>query len=296
MAREMVTCTRCGKSASKYDKMIRVEKNNRGGRPSYLCEDCNTLMLSYFFEHNELRGADTVHPFTYGMELETWRSNAKARSELAEYHFMPTSDSTVDVEYKSPIMNNLKSLAHLGKVLDRMLADGDIVIDDHCGTHFHVGHSELNAETMDYIRRFYNSLFVPLCEAMQAHPEETEELFGRNFGYWSDVINMNSSATRHQNFINTEHSNTLEFRIAFFRNGAQYMRVAKLATKIVDCVMTNFVEHFDDEVDAKKLKRNWKLNFQEEIDVNERNAQKMYRLFKAKMTGRKCAEIFLKAI
>lgn len=279
MARINVTCTRCGVQASKF-QMIKVEKNNRGQRASYLCNRCNSEMNSYFFEHDELRGADTKHPFTYGMELETWGSNAKARSELAEYHFIPTSDSTVDVEFKSPIMNNLKSLSHLTKVLDKMLTDGDIVIDHHCGTHFHVGHASLNYETMDYIRRFYNSLFVPLCEAMQEHATETENLFGRGFGTWCRTINMDTDAERHENFINTQHSNTLEFRLAFYRNGAQYMAVAKLATKITEAVMNNFVAHFNDR----------------DYDKTRYANITAYRKHKAQVTAQKIVKMYLKAI
>lgn len=279
MARTIVTCTKCGAQGHK-DMMKAYSKNNRGQRVAYICPRCAQEMHSYYDENNELRGADTVHPFTYGMELETSGSTEKARGELAEYKFMPSHDSTVDVEFKSPIMNNLKSLSHLGKVLDKMLANGEIEIDSSCGTHFHVGHSKLNAETMGYVRQFYNSLFVPLCEEMQRHPMETEQLFGRNFGFWSDTINMHSDAMDHTNFINVQHNVTLEFRIAYFKSGAQYMRVAKLATKITEAVMNNFVEHFNDS----------------EWDHSRYATIREYRLHKAQVAAQKMVKAYLKAI
>lgn len=279
MARTIVTCTKCGATHSKY-QMIKVDKNNRGGRASYLCMACNSEMHSYYDENNELRGAATVHPFTYGIELETSDSTTKARSELAEYKFMPTHDGTVDVEFKSPIMNNLKSMSHLVKVIDKMMESGDIEIGSNCGTHFHVGHSNLNRETMGYIRRFYNSLFVPLCEEMQRHPEKTAEFFGRGFGRWCDTINMSSYAEEHTNFINVQHNNTLEVRIAFYRNGKQYMNVAKFATKMTEAVMNNFVAHFNDS----------------EWDTSRYATIREYRLHKAQMTAQKIVKIYLKAI
>ena len=279
MARTRVICTKCGTEGN-VNSMIGYHKNNRGQRVAYICPHCAEEMHSYYAENDTLRGASTVHPFTYGMELETSASTEKARGELAEYGFMPTHDSTVDVEYKSPIMNNLKSLAHLGKVIDKMFVSGDIEIDHTSGTHFHVGHSKLNAETMGYVRRFYNSLFVPLCEEMQRHPMETEQLFGRNFGYWSDTINMHSDAMDHTNFINVQHDVTLEFRIAYFKSGAQYMRVAKLATKITEAVMNNFVEHFNDS----------------EWDHSRYATIREYRLHKAQVAAQKMVKAYLKAI
>lgn len=279
MARIEVKCTKCGAVHSKY-QMIEVSKNNRGGRVSYLCQRCNEEMHSYTTKNNEERGASTVHPFTYGIELETSYSNAKSRSELAEYHFMPTSDITVDVEYKSPIMNNLKSLSHLGKVLDKMIAEGDLEIGSNCGTHFHVGHENLNAETMDYIRRFYNSLFVPLCNEMLADREATKAFWGRDFGSYREPINMNTYHSDHSNFINVQHSRTLEFRISFYRNGKQYMNIAKFATKVTEIVMNNFVAHFNDS----------------EWDTSRYANIREYRLHKAQVAAQKIVKAYRKAI
>lgn len=278
MARTIVTCTKCGRQASKHI-MVGYQKNNRGQRTAYICEDCAREMHGYTTKNNELRGARTVHPFTYGIELETSGSSEKARGELAEYHFLPTADCTVDVEYKSPIMNNLKSMSHLVKVIDRMMDNGEIEIGSNCGTHFHVGHKDLDAETMGYIRRFYHSLFLPLCEAMEAHPIETREFWGRGFGHWSDTINESSYPTEHTNFINVQHDRTIEFRIAFYRNGAQYMNVAKFATKAVEAVMNNFVAHFNDST----------------FDTSRYANITEYRKHKAQVAGQKIAKAWMKA-
>ena len=273
------TCTNCGTTMNK-DRMTKIEKNNRGGRSAFICERCRTRMLGYTYENDTRHGCATVHPFTYGIELETSCSNAKVRSELNDYGFIPTSDCTVDVEYKSPIFNNLKSMSHLVKVIDKMIDNNDIEIGSNCGTHFHVGHTNLNRETMGYIRRFYNSLFVPLCETMQAHETETATFFGRYFGRWCNTITMDTYAEEHTNFINVQHSNTLEFRIAFYRNGKQYMNVAKFATKVTEIVMNNFVNNFNNEAFDRTRYRN----------ITE------YRKHKANVAAQKIVKAYLKAI
>lgn len=318
MARTMVFCTRC-KCEGSINDFFRVDKNNRGQRGAYICPDCNEEMNGYYTKNTERRGAETVHPFTYGMELETSASDSKARSELFEYHFLPTSDRTVDVEYKSPIMPNLKSLSHLGKVLDRLMADGHLEIDDRCGTHFHVGHKDLNADTMNYIRRFYHSLFVPLCDEMKKHPADNERFFGRGFGEWCETIDKDSSAMNHTNFINVQHDMTLEFRMPKFTSGAQYMAVAKFATRVAEIVMDTFVAHFSDDFtleDVRKLERNWKLNFGVNsfrymeiqqvsqtgrldsipFDMCKREIAKYFRLYNAQMAAKRIVKAYLKAI
>ena len=100
---------------------------------------------------------------------------------------------------------------------------------------------------MQYIRRFYHSLFLKLSDELKACPTETEKLFGRNFGTWARPISECSSPTEHTNFINTQHDNTLEFRLVMFRNARQYMAVTKFARACTEALVNNFLEHFDDE-------------------------------------------------
>lgn len=282
----IVTCTRCG-AQGHFTMMHRLEKNNRGQRGAYICDRCNTEIHSYYAENNELRGADTVHPFTYGMENETTYSNAKCRSELYEYNMLPTSDCTVDVEYKSSIENSLKSFSHLWKVMDRLIADGDMEIGSTAGSHFHVGHRDLNSETIGYVRRFYHSLFIPLSEAMKANDEATRELFGRGIDEynsegqcWARSIDERTNPLNHTNFINLQHDKTFEFRMAKFQNSKQYMRMAKFATKVTEIVMNNFVAHFNDNT----------------FDTSRYNNITEYRKHKAQVAAQKIVKAYMKAI
>lgn len=277
MARTTAKCTICGAEHNIND-MFKLEKNNRGGRNAYICEHCREEMRQYTYRNNQKHGCDTVHPFTYGIELETSYSNEKSRSELAEYKFVPTADCTVDVEFKSPIMQNLKPLSHMVKVIDKMIADGDLEIGEECGTHFHVGHRNLNRETMGYIRRFYHSLFVPLCEEMEANREQTIRFWGRDFRYYADTIDRSSYSENHCNFINVQHDMTLEFRLSFYRNGKQYMNIAKFATKVCEIVMNNFVAHFNDT----------------DYDTSRYHNAKEYRTHKAQVAGEKIVKAYRK--
>jgi hypothetical protein len=75
--------------------------------------------------------------------------------------------------------------------------------------------------TMSYIRRFYHSLFVPLCEKMEVDPEKVKRIFGRNFVYYASPIDKHTDPEEHRNFINVQHNNTLEWRICQYRNATQ---------------------------------------------------------------------------
>lgn len=280
MARTNVECTRCKRPGDVYT-FIRVEKNNRGGRGSYICPECAEEMHCYSEKNREWRGADTVHPYTYSVELEVSHTDEKTISELYEYKFLPTKDPTVKVEYKSAKMRNLKSLSHLGKVLDKLIVGGHLEINEDCGTHFHVGHEDLiNRDTMGYIYMYYHALYVPLCKALEAHPYETEQFWGRYLGGWAHEINEDSHPRTHANFVNIQHDETIEYRLCKFRNSDQYMKVAKFCTKLTEIVCNNFVAHYNDsDFDKSRYSDIWE-----------------YRKHKAQVAADKMVKAYLKAI
>ena len=280
MARTMVFCTRCKREGNIND-FFRVDKNNRGQRGAYICPDCAEEMHDYSEKNREWRGSETVHPFTYSVELEVSYTDEKTISELYEYKFLPTEDPTVKVEYKSAIMRNLKSLAHLGKVLDKLIIGGHLEINDDCGTHFHVGHEDLiNYQTMEYIEKYYHTLYVPLCKTMEAHPYETTRFWGRYLGGWAHKIDEYSYPTGHANFINIQHDDTIEYRLCKFRDSDQYMKVAKFCTKLTEIVCNNFVAHYNDR----------------DFDKSRYSNIHAYRKHKAQVAAEKMVKAYLKAI
>ena len=225
-----------------------IPLKNRGGRNGYLCEAHASSYgdRSYYDENSTLRGTTKKHGFTFSMELEMSQPTTTMRAELLNCGFMPTQDSTTDTEFKSPIWQSLNPLPKKFNTIEKLLNDGEGAITNNEGTHFHVGHREyINATTINYIKRFYHSLFLPLCNIMLDNSEATKKLFGRNFCYWAKQINEDTNPNEHSNFINLQHDNTIEFRLCKFVNTKQYMNVIKFCKDVTNTIINNFIKYFE---------------------------------------------------
>ena len=220
----------------------------RGGRNAFFCANHLFSKEGYCDENSQIAGVEKKNGFTFSMENETSFSDAIARMELIDVGFIPTSDCTVDCEYKSPIYEGLNALSKHCATIERLMRNGDLGIGNGCGSHLHVGHRDhINRETMKRIREYYHAIFLPLCEEMQAQGErKTAAFWGRNFTGYADIIDANSYPEDHSNFINVQHNPTIEFRLAKFRNADQYMAVVKFARDTVNAIINNFILHYDD--------------------------------------------------
>ena len=271
---------KCNCKGCTNDATVKIPLDRRGGRNSYLCDFHATRMESYYYENDTKKGVEKKSQATFGCEFETSYSDEKARAEFIANGYIPTSDCTVNVEYKSPIMIGLNSFSKQCKTFENLINNGHLRVGSECGTHFHYGNIEwITPDTMQYIRRFYHSLFIPLCEIMQEHRNDNIRLWGRDFGRWASEINEYSNATEHTNFINVQHDHTLEFRICKFKSARQMALAAKTVKAMGDCIITNFVQHFNDEYDTR-------------IYANITK----YRKHKASVTAQKLVKIYLKAI
>lgn len=213
----------------------------RGGGNAFLCDYHATHLESYSRENGYRIGEMKKNGFTYSVELETSFTTFRARLELCLAAFIPTSDITVSVEYKSAIYNGMNGLKAFLPSIEDLITAGDMRIGRECGTHFHVGHDTyINARYMNYIRRFYHSLFVPLSDACLANPSKATELFGRDFGEWARPVDSMTEAEEHTNFINVQHDYSLEFRRCFFRNAAQYSHCADFCRAVTAHVVNGF--------------------------------------------------------
>lgn len=260
---------------------IRVPLANRGGRNGLICPACKNKLESYFDVNTTVRGKSYVNPWSYSIELETMQPTLKGKMELLNKDFLPTKDCTVDAEFKSPIFTGMKApVAICKKTIQPLLDNREIVIDSHCGTHFHVGFADNSfGKNMRYIRRFYHSLFMPLYEAMAADPDKVKRVFGRNFGGWADGISWNCNPMEHCNFINVQHDNTLEFRLMFFYKDYQYIAAMHLCRKITETVVNNFCANFN-------------LGKEEE-DVNDSDPEVIaYRKHKANVAAQKLVRLW----
>ena len=260
---------------------IKTPLARRGGRNAYMCDFHAHGMASYSTDNNRRQGKTKVSKDTFGWEFETSYSDTKARGEFIAAKFLPTSDCTVDVEYKSPIYNGLNSISKTFTTFDKLIANGNLEIGEGCGTHTHYGNREyINRETMDYLRRFYHSLFITLCESIREHSDKTAAFWGRDFTYYASPITRYTSATEHTNFVNLQHSNTIEFRLVKYQNAEQMMRVTRFIKAVGNCIIENFITHFNDA----------------EFDTRRYPTIKEYRKHKADVTANKIVKLYEKAI
>lgn len=275
----------------------RIGVFRRGGRPAYLCSQHLHHDGSYFFENVLVVGTDKKNGNTVSVEWETMQVTEKGRVEFIQNNYEPTHDSTVVHEFKSPIMNGLNALAKHCVTYERLVESGDVNLDDSCGTHFNNGNIHMPEEalgTHGYIARFVNSLFVPLSEYLTAHPEDCKKVFGRELNFWAEPITATSKPDNHRNFVNLEHDTHIEYRVCKFVTAKQYMTAAKLCVKFTECIMANFVEHFNDDYDKIDATRYYKERHYRM--TGEKVASKdAYRKHKADVTAKKLVELFKKA-
>ena len=286
MCRETAICTCCNRPFA-VDTMVGTAMPNRGGRMAYMCRDCAMRNRYYHTSNNELQGKAKKNAVCVGWELETSYSNDYARNILFEYGMIPTNDSSLHgtrcCEYVSGIQQGLNIGSKMCVSIEKLIQEGHLQINNSCGTHFHVSVNNMRNEHgvavyMDYIRRFYHSLFLPLAKAMRENPEKTERLFGRYFtGYASD-INEHTDANNRYNFINATNNSNIEFRLNKFVTAKQAQAVTKMEVEMVKCIVTNFCEHFMDT--------DW--------DRTRYEKRTHYRKHKAEVTANKLVKLFNK--
>lgn len=222
---------------------------SRGGRNAYFCPQCARRVESYYAENSNWIGTWTSEKISYSYELEVSYFNQKSNIELQYNHFLPTHDSTVAREYKSPIYRNCKSVVHYSKTIQSLLDSGDLEIGSSCGTHFHVGQANfVNADTMERFYRkdkFYRYLFKPLADVMLEDSSKTRTIFGRDFGTWAQYPDF-QDPENHTNFVNVQHDWTFEWRIVKFSNADQFSTAAMFCKKLTSTIFQNFSQYIPD--------------------------------------------------
>lgn len=273
----MAMFIKCQCSDCSAEGTVKLSLKSRGGRSAYLCSFHAEHLEGYNTESTAERGLKKVNPFTFGMELETSSSTIENRIELCGLGFIPTSDVTCNVEYKSSIWQGLNSPIKTFKSIEVMMGEG-LEMDDDCGTHFHVGHRNYQPET---VREFYHELFDELGKLTEANPAAARAVWGRSFldTDWAYPTHRIHNALDHCSMVNLQHSYSLEFRLAKFRNAEQYSNVARLCKGIMGAVMNNFVEHYYDN----------------DFDTSRYPAVRYYRKHKAQVAGKKIAKLYIKA-
>lgn len=292
MARNYAKCTCCGLE-DLVTNMIGTAMPNRGGRVAYMCRHCGQSNRYYHTanidEHGYpvMQGKAKKNAVCVGHEIELAYNDDYARNILFEFGTIPTNDSSLrgsrTCEFVTGIQQGLNISSKMWVTLESLKAEGHIQINDSCGTHFHVSVNNMkdgNGQQtyMDFIRRFYHSLFVPLANAMRENPEKTKRLFGRTFTGYARDIDENANPNNRYNFVNVTNNSNIEFRLNRFENAKQAQAVTKMEVEMVKCIVTNFCEHFMD------------------TDWDRRRYEKRtaYRKHKAQVTANKLVKLFHK--
>lgn len=288
------TCSQCGHEFKTID-MIKVK--NPKTHYSFMCHDCHRQKYGYYDEVGEnlfserlvLKKVLEVKGFkksvskkvsiTTGFELEVgYGVDVEPFRVLMDYGYMPTSDSTVQIEYKSPIYRNLNGIA---KLLYSVIENGAGSIGNGAGTHVNVWSEDLNKKDFQRIRKYYWSLFKPLYDTV-CNDRNNHELFGRNINEcgWADGFGNNE----HSAFINTEACKAdhprIEFRLCKYENNEQFMNCLKFANECMKTIMINFSNNFMTDNEAIAMGKTPEYATKHNLHKAEITANKLVKVYK----------------
>lgn len=202
-----------------------------------ICEDCMSTK-SYSTKNDTKFGKPTRSGYTFGFEFECVPKSPVAKVDLitSRYQLKATSDASLNsvngIEYKSPTMMSKRSL----KPMFKFVYDNADLSSRYCGQHINMGNSTwLNRETMNLIRSKADYLFLPLENYFDAHPDEQKLVCGRGFGQYCA---HSEGVWRHGRWLNLDHDNRFEFRIAKFVTPEQYYNQVNMWEEVMDVVHT----------------------------------------------------------
>lgn len=195
---------------------------------AWLCLVCKERKFSHRYANDTFKGRDGTLP-AFSFEAETASRDDAERQrtfELLAYGFISTADSTVDIEYKSPIFLSLDvarpSLAAMDRISDTIRAN--------CGTHLHVF-----CPVKDVVG---TEVFLPLVNHCRDNRTETTFFWGR---YFNDYCRDDVGNNRYDAFSKYSSQQTIEWRLPRFRTAEQYTRVIQFcrdATKLISDAYT----------------------------------------------------------
>lgn len=241
---KVVSCIACHDESTDLFNWARVSLPNRGGRVAFLCPSCKRRMDSYFDDNdNPARGTTTAKRLTTGFEFEVDYPTYDIRAYLMQLDFIPSHDSTVDCEFKSPVYKSLNPIKGVLRTLEKKQAANEFEVSSRCGTHVHIGHRAINAYTNRAIAANYKALFAPLSNYLDTHPYECAAVFGRSLDGWAAPIDT-MDPYEHCNFVNIQHNDTIEYRVCKFVNAKQFMLAIQTCQKFTLAILNNYIAHF----------------------------------------------------
>lgn len=284
MARTTARCVACGNIHS-VSEMFKGNPLDRGGKPGYICESCKNLVTNYSRPNNNVKGTNKSENYTCSIELEVAGYTPIGKANLLHNGFLPSSDSSVFEEMKSPIYNGFGGIVKYAKSIEKMLYSRDLEIDYTCGAHAHIGRKNIvnhltgevydfNNKSLDALWAYRFEILTPLSDYLTAYPYSCDKVFGRFLtGFASDIQSAYKNDRReHTNryaFINfctegkdsvtgeksPEYAETLEFRINYFANATQFGKMLMLEKAMFSCMVVNFLDYWQAGDNNSALKR-----------------------------------------
>lgn len=237
-------CVECGRitSIALGGKRVTLPSQKNG---VWMCsEHRGKKNLRDYSDENDTRvGKGNADGISISVELESIGNSTSARAYFVKNSFLPTYDSTVSIEYKSPIYTSELPLAKIIGAVEYMDKNPNYkfsVNNENCGIHTHYGFID-NRFDFRELYRHYTELFKPLEDVVESlSSEDRIAIFGRDFEDYNRKIYFDCP-TRHENWINIQHRYTLEVRMPRFVSAVQYMRFLKAFKKIFKALNTFYI-------------------------------------------------------
>ena len=237
-------CVECGRVTNEAEGGVRVTTPAQRNGVWVCAYHRGKKNLRGYSEENDKRvGSGNADGISISLELESMGIATHARAYLVSNDFIATSDSTVDIEYKSPIYTSEQPLAKIIGGIEYMDTNDDYrfkVNHYKCGLHTHFGFID-NRYDFTNLEEDYEVLFKELDKIVNMmSDEDREEIFGRTWGDYNEPISF-SYPDRHENWINIQHSHTLEIRMPRFVSAVQYMKFLKTFKKMFKALDTFYI-------------------------------------------------------
>lgn len=253
-------CVECGRVTCEADGGKRVTTPAQRNGVWVCSEHRGKRNLNAYGDENSTRvGSGNADGISISLELESMGISTHARAYLVQNHFMATYDSTVDIEYKSPIYTSEQPLAKIVGGIEYMDKNPDYkfsVNNEKCGIHTHFGFID---NRYDFTRLCYDYkiLFEDIDRIVRKLNTTARELiFGRSWGDYNEPIDLDYPM-RHENWINIQHPYSVEIRMPRFNTAVKYMKFLKTFKKMFKALNTYYISrgaecNINHEKNAKK--------------------------------------------